>query len=88
MSDQLLDSSTLPDKCVGDIEVYLRTRKIVVDGKNEATLLGVPCQVHCEGAGRDSSLVILAARPLASAEWNFGKCFPELPGKSGLRSNR
>lgn len=83
MSDQLLDSSTLPDKCVGDIEVYLRTRKIVVDGKNEATLLGVPCQVHCEGAGRDSSLVILAARPLASAEWNFGKCFPELPGKSG-----
>src|SRR5262245_48401171 len=85
MSDLRIDSSTLPDKCVEDMEVYLRTKEIVaqeVSGGHQATILGLPCRVNCYGARKDSSLVIIAARPVKDSGWNFGKCFPELPGAS------
>ena len=85
MNKLQLGSDSLPHDCVKDMQTYLRTAQIVaneVQGGYEATVLGVPCRVNCEGLGKDSTLVIIAARPVDGALWNFGKCFPELPGAS------
>jgi hypothetical protein len=43
-------------------------------------LLGVNCKFDTFGIEKNSSLVILCARPLETESWNFGNCFPLLPG--------
>ena len=66
--------------------MYLGTKQIVaeeeVDGGHRSNILGVLCRVNCVGLGTDSSLVIVAARPVEDTRWNFGHCFPQLPGAS------
>jgi hypothetical protein len=88
MSDIQIDSEAVPPKCLQDIQVYLRTTPIVAKAVQsyQADILGVPCRVDCEGLGKDSSLVIIAARPVETATWNFGNCFRELPGGAEERS--
>lgn len=97
MSDLRINSTTLPDACARDMQVYLRTSEIVaLEAKAfKADVLGVPCAVNCVGLGKDSPLVIIAARPVddgasvgVSPGWNFGKCFHELPGASVEASPR
>ncbi|MHC4327807.1 MAG: hypothetical protein ACYSWW_06760 [Planctomycetota bacterium] len=78
-----LDSSTLPPECVQQMQAYLGTRRIVaqeLDGGHQGTVLGVSCRVDYGGLGQNSPLVIVAARPKEDARWNFGDCFPRLPG--------
>ena len=82
----LLDSSTLPPDCVQQMQEYLGARRIVAqeaDGGHEGTVMGVWSRVDCEGLGADSTLVVVAARPQGDAPWNFGDCFPRLPGAWG-----
>jgi hypothetical protein len=43
-------------------------------------LLGVNCKFNTFGFEKNSSLLILCARPLESESWDFGNCFPLLPG--------
>ncbi len=84
-ADLLLDSSTLPPDCVQQMQVYLGTRRInadEVDGAHRGAVMGEWCRIDCEGLGRDSPLVIVAARPQGDAPWNFGDCFPRLPDGS------
>ncbi len=85
MNNLQVNNATVPSECVEQMQAYLDTDHIdaqEIDGGHEGQVLGVPCRVNCEGAGKDSSLVIVAARPVEHARWNFGDCFPELPGAS------
>ena len=81
MSELRNDSSTLPPECLEAMQVYLGTQEIVTA---ETTLRGVPCEVYREvyrdSAADEPSLVLVAARPKEGTSWNFGNCFPELPG--------
>jgi hypothetical protein len=78
-----LDGTTLPADCVRALRVYLRAPEIAVEHTREgarAHLLGATSTVHALGAAPDSSLVIVAGRPVDRAPWGLGDCFPHLPG--------
>jgi hypothetical protein len=92
MSDRIINSTTLPDACVRDMQVYLRTSEIVAPEAQafKTDVLGVPCAVNCVGLGKDSSLVIIAARPVddgASVGVSPGWIIIEPHGETSIRWN-
>ncbi|HAC65167.1 MAG TPA: hypothetical protein DCF68_16965, partial [Cyanothece sp. UBA12306] len=83
MSELTIDQSTLSSDCVKNLQRYLNTEQIVtqqVDNTSQGQVLGVLCKINSIGVNPDSSLVIIAAQPLENTSWNFGTCFPSLPG--------
>ncbi|MEM6520507.1 MAG: DUF6603 domain-containing protein [Cyanobacteria bacterium P01_C01_bin.70] len=86
----VLDQANLSEACLNDLQQYFWTRRIELfepeqdetDSqiyRGNGTLLNVRCQIEVLSKA-DQSLLILCAQPLE--DWNFGTCFPQMPGES------
>ncbi|MEM9007315.1 MAG: DUF6603 domain-containing protein [Cyanobacteria bacterium P01_F01_bin.86] len=84
------DQANLSEACLDDLQRYFGTRSIELaqpeQDETEAqihrgngTLLNVACQIEVFSQV-DQSLLILCAQP--PEDWNFGTCFPLMPGES------
>lgn len=86
----VFDQANLSEACLDDLQRYFGTRSIELaqpeQDETEAqihrgngTLLNVSCQIEVLRQA-DQSLLILCAQP--PEDWNFGTCFPLMPGES------
>ncbi|MEO0534177.1 MAG: DUF6603 domain-containing protein [Cyanobacteria bacterium P01_A01_bin.123] len=86
----VFDQANLSEACLDDLQKYFWTRSIALDKpeqdevnsqihRGKGSLLNVACQIEVLSSA-DQSLFILCAQPLE--DWNFGTCFPLMPGES------
>uniref|UniRef100_UPI00262082E0 hypothetical protein n=1 Tax=Acaryochloris sp. IP29b_bin.137 TaxID=2969217 RepID=UPI00262082E0 len=89
----VFNQANLSEACLDDLQQYFWTRSIELEEpeqdetdpqihRGKGTLLNVACQIEVFSKA-DQSLLILCAQPVESVEdWNFGTCFPLMPGES------
>ncbi|WP_413167905.1 DUF6603 domain-containing protein [Capilliphycus salinus ALCB114379] len=86
----VLNQDNLSEACLDDLQKYFWTRNIELfepeQDENDprihrgtGTLLNVSCHIEAL-LNADRSLLILCAKP--DEDWNFGTCFPLMPGES------
>ncbi|EKU96509.1 hypothetical protein Lepto7375DRAFT_0514 [Leptolyngbya sp. PCC 7375] len=86
----VFNQANLSEACLDDLQQYFWTRSIELDQpeqdetdpqihRGKGTLLNVACHIEVFSKA-DQSLLILCAQPLE--DWNFGTCFPLMPGES------
>ena len=89
-TSMVFDQANLSEACLDDLQKYFWTRSIERDKpeqdetdpqihRGKGSLLNVACQMEVLSSA-DQSLFILCAQPLE--DWNFGTCFPLMPGES------
>ena len=89
-TSMVFDQANLSEACLDDLQRYFWTRSITLEPpeqdetdpqihRGKGSLLNVACQIEVLSHA-DQSLLILCAQPLA--DWNFGTCFPLMPGES------
>lgn len=86
----VFNQANLSEACLDDLQQYFWTRSIELEKpeqdatdpqihRGKGTLLNVACQIEVFSKA-DQSLLILCAQPIE--DWNFGTCFPLMPGES------
>jgi len=86
----IFDQANLSEACLDNLQQYFWTRSIELFEpeqdkihpqiyRGKGTLLNVACQIEVFSKD-DQSLLILCAQPIEA--WNFGTCFPLMPGES------
>lgn len=86
----VFNQANLSEACLDDLQQYFWTRSIALEKpeqdatdpqihRGKGTLLNVACQIEVFSKA-DQSLLILCAQPIE--DWNFGTCFPLMPGES------
>lgn len=86
----VFNQANLSEACLDDLQQYFWTRSIELEKpeqddtdpqihRGKGTLLNVACQIEMFSKA-DQSLLILCAQPIE--DWNFGTCFPLMPGES------
>lgn len=89
-TSMVFDQANLSEACLDDLQKYFWTRSIEIAQpeqdetetqihRGKGKLLNVACQIEVFSKA-DQSLLLLCAQPLE--EWNFGTCFPLMPGES------
>mgnify|MGYP001795143430 CR=1 FL=1 len=89
-TSMVFDQANLNEACLDDLQKYFWTRSIALEQpeqdetdpqihRGQGSLLNVACQIEVLSQA-DQSLLILCAQPLE--DWNFGTCFPLMPGAS------
>ncbi|WP_372741391.1 DUF6603 domain-containing protein [Neptunomonas sp.] len=77
MSDNWISLSTVSAECANDVRLALGVSRLPEKG-GDGEMLGVPCHIETYGIHENSDLVVVCAYP--EQPWNFGYCFPQLPG--------
>ncbi len=70
----------VPPECAEDMRRTLGLIHLPEERSAPIRIRGVECSFERKGFAKDSRLVVLVATPTKSEDWDFGTCFPQLPG--------